>query len=108
MIVDPHCTVLNWNVRGLNNPAHRQVVKDLVADNACSVICIQETKLSSVDDALISATLGQQFIDQYATLPSVGTCGGLILACSKDFYTISHVDIRQFSVSATISRRVDS
>jgi hypothetical protein len=56
MIVDPHCTVLNWNVRGLNNPAHRQVVKDLVADNACSVICIQETKLSSVDDALISVS----------------------------------------------------
>jgi hypothetical protein len=45
---------------------------------------------------------------QYAVLPSIGTCGGLILACSKDFYSISHVDIKSFSVMVTITRRVDS
>jgi exonuclease III len=44
---DPHCKVLNWNIRGLNNLARRQVLRDLIADNACNIACIQETKLRS-------------------------------------------------------------
>jgi hypothetical protein len=30
---DQRCLVFNWNVRGLNSIARRQVVKDLVLDN---------------------------------------------------------------------------
>jgi exonuclease III len=45
MAYDPHCKVLNWNVRGLNNPARRQVVRDLIRDNDCTVVYLQETKL---------------------------------------------------------------
>ena len=28
-MIDQNCVLLNWNVRGLNNPARRKVVKDL-------------------------------------------------------------------------------
>jgi hypothetical protein len=58
-------------------------------------------------DALVADMLGQKFLEQYVTLPAVGTRGGIILACSKDFYTLSQVDIRSFSVTVTITRRVD-
>jgi exonuclease III len=108
MILDPHCTILNWNVRGLYNLARRQVVREIIVDNACSVVCLQETKLHSVDDAMITATLGQQFLDQYVALPAGGTSGGILIACSKDFYSLSQVGIRQFSVTVTITRRIDS
>jgi exonuclease III len=79
---DPHCNVVNWNIRGLNNPTRRQVLKELVAQNSCSLVCIQETKLQQVDNMLISSILGQKFLGQYAVLPAEGTWGGIILACS--------------------------
>jgi hypothetical protein len=56
----------------------------------------------------ISSTLGQKFLGQYAALPAEGTRGGIILACSQDLYSISQVNIRQFSVSANITRRLDN
>uniref|UniRef100_A0A8R7P9M3 Endonuclease/exonuclease/phosphatase domain-containing protein n=1 Tax=Triticum urartu TaxID=4572 RepID=A0A8R7P9M3_TRIUA len=39
---------LVWNVRGLNNPARRAVVKKLVYHNNVSLVCLQETKLSFI------------------------------------------------------------
>jgi hypothetical protein len=71
MAKDLGCTVLNWNAQRLNNPARRHVVHDLVNDNSCTVICIQETKLQRVDDGIIISTLGQKFSTQYASLPAV-------------------------------------
>jgi exonuclease III len=108
MASDPHCNVLNWNVRGLNNPSRWQVVRDLIADNVCTIVCIQETKLRLVDGATVVSTLGQKFVGQYAALPADGTRGGEILTCSQDFYSISQVDIWRFSVTATITRRSDN
>jgi hypothetical protein len=37
--------LLNWNVGCLNNTTMRQVVRDLIADHSCSLICLQETKM---------------------------------------------------------------
>jgi hypothetical protein len=71
MLADP----LDWNVRGLNNLARCHVVCDLVIDNACTIVCLQETKLQVVDNILIGSTLGQQFVDNYAVLPADGTRG---------------------------------
>jgi exonuclease III len=89
MAHDISCIVLNWNAQGLNNPARQQVVRDLVIDNACTIVCLQETKLQCVDDEVISSTLGQKFLTQYASLPAVGTCRGIIVACSQDDFILS-------------------
>jgi exonuclease III len=87
---------------------HCNVLKELVTENSCNIVCIQETKLQQVDDMFISSTLGQKFLGQYAALPAEGTREGIILACSQDLYSISQVNIRQFSVSANITRRLDN
>jgi hypothetical protein len=42
MLADPNCVILNWNVR--------QVVPELVMDNACTIVCLQETKVQTVDN----------------------------------------------------------
>jgi hypothetical protein len=94
MAGDPQCNVLNWNVRGLNNPARRQVLKDIIVENSCSMICIQETKLHGVDDLIIASTVEQQFLGHYAMLPAEGTRGGIILACFQDFSSISRVSVK--------------
>jgi exonuclease III len=58
---NPRCAILNWNVRGLNNPARRQVVRDMVNEQQCNIICLQETKIQTMSDAIVSETLGAKF-----------------------------------------------
>jgi hypothetical protein len=41
-------------------------------------------------------------------LPAQGTCGGVILTCSGDRFTLLQTDIRQFSITAKIQSRADS
>jgi exonuclease III len=68
-----NCVLLIWNVRGLNNPARRQVVKELIANHRCKLVSLQETKLQTMDDATIATTLGHEFVSGCATLPAQGT-----------------------------------
>ena len=39
--------VLCWNVRGLNSEARQLAVKQKNDESGCSVVCLQETKVSS-------------------------------------------------------------
>jgi exonuclease III len=39
--------ILIWNARGLNGRARRAALADLVAQERVSLVCVQETKLSS-------------------------------------------------------------
>lgn len=108
MISDQNYIVFNWNVRGLNSPARRQVVKDLVSDHKGTVIYLQDTKLSMVDEAVICATLGPQFLGNYSVILANGVRGGVIIACSQDPYELQNVDVRQYCISATIRRKADN
>lgn len=108
MISDHNCSIFNWNVRGLNKVARRQVVKDLVSDHQGTIVCLQETKLAQVDDAAICETLGPQFLGNYATLPAEGVRGGILLGFSQDHYQMQNVDIRRYTISATVRRKVDN
>jgi hypothetical protein len=65
----------------------------LIAENRCSMVCIQESKLQTVDDLMIISTLEQQFLGQYVNLHDEGTRGGIILACSQDTYSLFHIDL---------------
>jgi hypothetical protein len=38
-------SILSWNVRGLNSPARREVVRDMVLMHRPNLVCLQETKL---------------------------------------------------------------
>jgi exonuclease III len=100
--------LLNWNVRGLNNPSRRQVVRDLIQERSCTVVCLQETKILNMSDAIVAETLGQCFISNYATLPAEGTRGAILLACSQDEFSLANVQIKQHSVTATIRKRRDN
>jgi exonuclease III len=41
--------LISWNVRGLNNPQKREVVKHLLREWRCDIVCLQETKLDGLD-----------------------------------------------------------
>ena len=49
ILVFMNLKILSWNVRGLNDRRKRSIVKNLLRDWKCDVICLQETKLTSMD-----------------------------------------------------------
>lgn len=93
------CLILNWNVRGLNNPARRSVVRNLVADTQCTIATIQKTKMAQMDAQIVSETLGQQFTENFVCLPAQQTRGGVLLAVHEDHYKIKQILIENFTVS---------
>lgn len=72
-----HIWLLNWNVRGLNNPIRRDAVRDMVSSTRATIVCLQETKLQNIDDGMVRSTLGAQFVDNYSYLPAQGVRGQL-------------------------------
>jgi hypothetical protein len=50
--------ILVWNVHGLNSPTCHIVVADMVTQERISLVCIQETKLSVLDDSLVMSICG--------------------------------------------------
>lgn len=60
----PHCfpkatdlKMLVWNVRGLSNPTHRNVIRLFVQSLNDACVCLQESQLVVVDQSVI--TLGR-------------------------------------------------
>ncbi|KAG2588181.1 hypothetical protein PVAP13_5NG209043 [Panicum virgatum] len=104
-MIDQNCVLLNWNVRGMNNPARRKVVRDLCGENRCTIIGLQETKMQYIDDAVVIDTLGPNFMRNDAVLPAVGTRGGALLAVHEDYYQILQTEVRQHSVSARLQAK---
>jgi exonuclease III len=50
--------ILSWNVRRLNNPCKREVIKNLLCDWKGDVVCLQDSKLDVVDQRMIRSLWG--------------------------------------------------
>ena len=55
--------LLSWNVRRLNNPHKRDVVKNLLREWKCDIVCLQESKLDNTSSILVKNLWGSPFVD---------------------------------------------
>lgn len=94
-------SVLCWNVRGLNDRARRTVVRSMVYQCKCSILCLQESKLDSFSDE-DRTDIGGSLLQGAVSMPALGTRGGMIILWDKSQYTLSDVAIREFSISALV------
>jgi exonuclease III len=94
-------------VRGLNDGARKDAVNELVRDTRSTIVCLQETKLQSVNQNTVRRTIGAKFIDSYAVLPAEQTRGGILLAVNEDFFEISNILLHSHAITATITMRAD-
>lgn len=102
-----NCQLLNWTVRGLNEDARKDAVSQLVRDTCSTIVCLQETKLQLVDQAVIRRAVGINFANSFAALPAQQTRGGIILAVNEDFFDLSSVYLANHTITATITMRAD-
>lgn len=97
-------SLLNWNVRGLNDRARRCGVHSLVNQTRCSLLCLQETKHERFSDAMIAEMVGARLTGS-ALLPVVGTRGGVLLAWDANLFDVSTLDISAFAISVIVQPR---
>jgi hypothetical protein len=83
------CTVFSWNVRGLNNPAKRESVRQTISSTGATIVCLQETKIMNWTNELLKETVGSKLANQTLHLPSQGASGGIIIASDADFFDMS-------------------
>ncbi|XP_075674996.1 uncharacterized protein LOC142644224 [Castanea sativa] len=74
--------LLSWNVRGLNNPRKREVCKNLLKEWKCDFVCLQETKVSSIEGVFVQSLWGSPFTDWFV-LDTVQSSGGVLLIWDK-------------------------
>ena len=70
--------MISWNVKGLNDPQKRLVVKNLLWEWKCDVVCLQETKIASMNRQLVCSLWSCPYVD-WAVLEANWIVGGILL-----------------------------
>lgn len=102
------CTILCWNVSGLNVAARRVSVYYTVHSTGTTIVCLQETKIVHWMSRLVSETLGQPFTNNYAMLPAKGTMGGILIAANDNHCNLHNTSNTNYTVSTTITMKADN
>ena len=85
-------------LRGLNDPRKRFVVKNLLQEWKCDVICLQEAKIASINRQLVCNLWSRPYVD-WAVLEANQTIGGNLLMWDKKVLDKMEVMVGNFSVS---------
>lgn len=75
--------VFIWNIRGLNMRARREIVREFWSQERASVLCLVETKLAVMSQAMAYDLMGPNF--DYVLVPSDGASGGSFLPGTRTF-----------------------
>jgi exonuclease III len=102
--MDINPELLNWNVRGLNDPAKRNAVREFLATIRVNIVCLQETKLNVIDDFVIMQCLGPSF-DGYVYLPADDTRGGILLAWDTSMIEIAHISFDTYAITGEVKTK---
>jgi hypothetical protein len=57
--------MLSWNVRGPNNIAKQEDIKQVINILKPDLVCLQETKLSSLDSSTVKNILGADYENSF-------------------------------------------
>ena len=99
--------ILSWNVRGLNDPDKRTVVKGLLNRWKCSVVCLQETKLRVVDERVVRSLWGRGRWVKWECLRADGTAGGILLMWDSRLLTCLDHAVGNHSISCLFKNEED-
>jgi exonuclease III len=97
----------SWNVWGLNDHAKRESVRHTILSTGASIVCLQETKISSWSNVLLKETVGAKLANQTFHLPSLGASGGILIAADSDYFDMVLLPCSSaYSLSVRINSRL--
>ena len=94
-----HWNILCWNIRSINASDKWDAVRQKIDESACSMVCLQETKLSHISAQDVSSFLGQEFVN-FVFLPAQQTRGGILVAWREGTFRVDHHRVHRHSVSS--------
>lgn len=94
--------ILSWNVRGLNDPNRRKVVKSVIRKGGGHLVCLQETKLASMSDRIVRSLWGGRFVEWIA-LDVDGSSGGILIMWDNRWVSKVDAQVGRFSVSCILA-----
>jgi exonuclease III len=97
-----------WNVRGLNDGAKRASVRNQINSSGATVVCLQETKITSWTYSLLVETVGTDMAQNFVALPSIGASGGILIAVSARFFCLDDPHLTTNTVSASLRMLADN
>lgn len=80
---------LSWNCRGLGSLEKCLVVRNVIKSSRCDIICLQETKLDSLELSHVHTILPTFFDKQCGYINAIGTSGGCLIAWKRNYVAIS-------------------
>ena len=89
--------IISWNVRGLNDPKKRLVVRNLLRKWKCDVVCLQETKMARMDRQMVCSLWSCPYVDWVALEVDQAT-GGVLIMWDKRVLEKMEVMVGTFSV----------
>ncbi|XP_065622832.1 uncharacterized protein LOC136064694 [Quercus suber] len=89
--------MISWNVRGLNDPQKRLVVRNLLRKWKCDIVCLQETKLAGLDRQLVCSIWGCPYMD-WVALDANQIAGGVLIMWDRRIIEKLEVLVGLFSV----------
>ena len=90
--------ILSWNVRGVNDPVKRSVIKGFLISNRVDLVCFQETKVQQMNVGMVRS-LGVGRYLNWIALDAEGSAGGILLLWDKRRISLEDSVAGSFSVS---------
>uniref|UniRef100_A0ACD6AXA2 Uncharacterized protein n=1 Tax=Avena sativa TaxID=4498 RepID=A0ACD6AXA2_AVESA len=97
----------SWNVRGLGRKQKRDDVRAAIDTFLPSILCLQESKLSSISSFFASTFLPPS-LRSFVFKPSDGASGGIITAWDASLVDLVFHSIDDFSITTIFAFRSDN
>jgi len=90
--------LLSWNVTGLNDHEKGVLLKSVLREWYCDLICFQETKLEDVELSDIRSILGNQHVG-FAVLKAIDSAGGVLVLWNTNTFQLVFSSNGDFSIT---------
>ena len=96
--------MLSWNVRGLNDINKRAMLKNVLREWHCDLICLQETKLEDVNFNVVRSIWGNHHVG-FSVLKARGAAGGVLVLWNANMFHLFDSLIGDFSITCFLHMR---
>lgn len=92
---------ISWNVRGLGQREKRLAVRQSVLLQQPDILCLQETKLQTIDDVTLKEICGRN-MGGFVTLNAIGSRGGVLIAWQPRKYDLVQTEQTAYALTVRL------
>ncbi len=93
--------ICSWNVRSLNDPGKKGLVKYVLSTSKNVVYCLQKTKVDSISYSFLRSFAGP-LVDKCHFVKALGASGGIVTCWGSRDFTCPEVLVRRFSITVRL------